>query len=107
MEAVDKPDCKVCAVGAVLRLAGLDNGEIMRDSIEVTVGSYGVSDNIKRALSNGNYLGALSIQFERLCSDEPKLDGEEFARYIEETVKPKLRAWVMENLPAGVIYEGY
>ena len=63
-------DCKVCAVGAVLRSTGLTPMEILRVGGNLSL-SYGYNvfrdarhGDIDNLLIKGNYLGALSCYFE-------------------------------------------
>jgi hypothetical protein len=66
--------CEVCAVGAVLRHAGLNNeeifefGDIMMHYGKCSVDGYGskedIEDTIQGMLRNNRYLHALSITFE-------------------------------------------
>lgn len=109
--------CPVCAVGAVLREKGLENMDIGIVARRVTRGQFIPSaSSLPRQLAEGNYLGALSMQFERMCEVAPKdvfikLENALFGEYLEihpgyvqEIVKPKLIEWVKEHLPDGVIY---
>lgn len=109
VEQEGNPGCRVCAVGAVLRRAGLANGEIKRLAPEATNRAFAASQHLNAVIGDGNWLGALSIQFERLCEKAP-LDGRDMIgdvlpEYVEKTVKPALRAWVLATMPDGVIYE--
>lgn len=98
----DNPNsnCNVCAVGGVLRRAGLPNKDIKNFGLELcNKGKVAVSDDdfydeddvedqTEEALEQGHYLRALSIQFEYM-SDVYKL----------EKVREKLKQWVLENIP--------
>lgn len=110
VEGLTNPACRVCAVGAVLRNAGLDNGDIVKQAEVVTRGQYAPSyGSLPKILKDGNYMGALSIQFERLCVQAPlevrDVDGEILSWYLDRVVKQSLRSWVLSKFPEGVIYE--
>lgn len=64
-------ECKVCAVGAVLRQKGIDDESIHSTFYQVTFGTYGVdgTGDEHKALRDKEYLGALSIKFEKLAAN--------------------------------------
>jgi hypothetical protein len=104
VEQLGNPGCRVCALGAVLRLKGWNNRDIMRDAPVVARMRFDPADNLNFALTAENYLGALSIYFERLCEKGATIDDDEMPAYVEKTVKPALRSFVLEHFPAGIIY---
>lgn len=77
--AKDPKRCEVCAVGAILRRAGvrpstisdrawklLALSELIKGVYGTILGRAGADGDEKAALSNSNYLLALSIKFEQL-----------------------------------------
>jgi hypothetical protein len=65
---VFSPGCKVCAVGAVLRQAGVSNEDMdYRAYSLIGGGNYCSGDDEYVELANKNYLAALSIKFENLA----------------------------------------
>lgn len=118
----DAKGCRVCAVGAVLR-AKLDLANPSYDQIRMlnhTAGNITKmqcldSDSLIDALKDNNYMGALSIQFERLAVKMADRLSEETNDIIVPTdltseqlegLKPALKQWVLETMPDGVIYGG-
>jgi len=69
------PKCEVCAVGAVLRHAGLNNEQISEFGDQMVSGPFPCvgdcfdyrefEDAVKQALKEKRYLYALSLKFER------------------------------------------
>lgn len=114
----EDPSCPVCAVGAVLRGQGLDDEAVEDSAAFVCQMKYCPSDgSIPLALTEGNYLGALSMQFERFCEMAPigsripfmgesgTVDYEDVdPRYVELVVKPAIIEWAKDCLPEGVLY---
>lgn len=98
--------CAVCAVGAVLRNAGLTDTQINLAAATVTQHMFASDDgSIPAELSTRNYMGALSMQWERLVDAAvPSLWMDIDAHHLEK-LKPKLVQWVLENLPDGVVYD--
>jgi hypothetical protein len=103
------PKCEVCAVGAVLRNAGMAPTDIDWSAPRICQYKFVQGDgSIPAQLRRGNYLGALSMKFERLCEMTPMggrdLWGCVTDEHIETKIKPKLEEWVRDHLPRGVIY---
>lgn len=65
-----KKECEVCAVGGVLRRAGVDP-ELIDNTAWNLLGGYnthpGKSGDLEEALNNKNYLLALSVKFEQVA----------------------------------------
>lgn len=89
--------CSVCAVGAVLRstLLEIDNPrdlDFFANRLTRTI-RYGITetyiDYIDEILTTKNYLQALSIKFEWLCTQYKTM----------KTVRKHLAIWVKKNLP--------
>lgn len=98
--------CPVCAVGAVMRQAGVEAFDIRRSSLNATDGrGYDTSD-VDESLRDGYYLGALSAFFEMLCAQEADYLGvslydiPNFNQYRSDCIE-----FVQTNFPAGVIYD--
>ena len=89
---VDTDGCSVCAVGAALRRAGLNNCEVSRKGHNLfCIGEVGDAPDsfITSALLAGHYLRALSIKFETLA-----------ATYgAGKRTRTILAKWVKKNLP--------
>ena len=102
---IDRPDCPVCAVGAVLRGAGLENQEIMDRAGAITGGAFIASKSLPAALGAGNWLGALSIKWERMCEAAKPSEWWTWEPKRLEAFKPALKEWVLQTLPEGVIYD--
>lgn len=84
--------CSVCAVGAVLRRAGLKERDELDIDLEVCNDEYFGLYKLKDALSCGNFMGALSIKFEDLSEQVESMDE----------VREKLIKFVKENFPDEV-----
>lgn len=64
-----KKECKVCAVGGLLRRAGVRPSNIVRKawSLLGTMEFVCSAGNVEKALDNKDYLRALSVKFEQLA----------------------------------------
>jgi len=99
---LDDPNCSVCAVGACLRRAGLNNQQIddFGDRM-IEYGSVSYDDNddltlrhrIEEALESKEYLHALSVKFE---SQAEKTGSGQRTRKI-------LRQFVLDNFPTRIL----
>jgi len=97
----DPGDCSVCAVGAVLRYKGLHNDRLQSAGDYVTQGKAVIDfapgrswhTTVETELEKKNYLGALSCFYEKIAPSRSR-------------IRDRLRKWVQENLPTGVIYDG-
>lgn len=90
-------NCKVCAVGAVLRQAGVDSDEIryMGDSLlNLTLTALNADGDEEAELENKNYLGALSVKFEKLA----KTYG------AGKRTREKLAVFVKKNFPKTITF---
>lgn len=96
--------CPVCAVGAVLRHKGLDDLEIPYTAYTVTKGKFIASESIPAALAAKNYLGALSIKWERMTEMKKPSEWYFFQPKELDKFKPEFMRWILDNLPDGVIY---
>lgn len=96
--------CSVCAIGAIIRqkfkskLPTLDETYPYLAKV-LTQHYYMAEDNLQLELSKQNYLGALSIKFERMdgLTDLYKKDGTLNAKGKRELIE-----WVEENIPATI-----
>lgn len=64
---VTDKNCKVCAVGAVLRYKGIDSEDIDNFAGDVTGFYVGIEGDEFQELEDKNYLTALSVKFEKLA----------------------------------------
>jgi hypothetical protein len=79
--------CRVCAVGAVLRQKGIDGYDIPSTFNGIVyVQSARASGNLEGALSDKDWLGALSIKFERLYQQKGagKVTRKELALFVKK-----------------------
>lgn len=86
-------ECPVCAVGAVLRKAGLSNYEIDQAGNALMDNGSVTSDTaVADYLANGLYLNALSCEFE-----SRRIHGK--ALKATKAFRERLITWVKKNLP--------
>lgn len=73
---VEDSRCKVCAVGAVLRQAGIPSEDIDNQAYNVLTLESDWDDNGDefKQLKDGNYLAALSVKFEKLAAKNGGVD---------------------------------
>jgi hypothetical protein len=87
-------NCKVCAVGALLRLKGIDSDLITLTAHDIT-GDYGLTQdsNEFEALKKKQYINALSIRFERLYEKQGagKKTRETLARFVKRHFPKEIR----------------
>ena len=100
-----RPDCPVCAVGAVLRqVVKLKNDEIALEANRITRSAPITSgESIDRLLDQGFYLNALSCYFEDAVNRVYGRDYED--RKDHNDVRWETIAFVEKSFPEGVIYE--
>jgi hypothetical protein len=100
--------CACCAVGAVLRKFN-SNAEWIRDTArDITFGAdISASGHLKTLIGGELWMNALSVRFERfadILADELGKEPESLTPAELDTIKPDLCAWVLENLPNGVVF---
>lgn len=69
MSTNENPDCGVCAVGAVLRKAGLKNRDILNNAMTITKLTFSSEDlEYDLDVDNNNFLSILSMHHEYFAS---------------------------------------
>jgi hypothetical protein len=120
-EWVDKSDlktvgnCHVCAVGAVLRTAGLPNNQIGNSAWNLMAGAnpvtwgddHMIAEEAAQIAKEGNHLAALSAYFEGIVRNydiRTKDYGDVFAipNRAMPVVRRKLRRFVLKNFPKRI-----
>lgn len=87
--------CKVCAVGAVLRRAGVPNYDINAVGFAITKAGVSAYDNEHDAIASQAWFSALSVKFEKLYKS---YGG-------GKTTKTKLASFVKKYFPKEVVIE--
>lgn len=89
-------NCEVCAVGAIIReVLGVEYCE-ERIAEDLCQGSFGECDNLKALIEEENWLGALSVFFERKMSEDFWVEHAtvreklEIINFIEDYFPPEL-----------------
>lgn len=90
----DDDNCKVCAVGAVLR-AHYKDSRITGRALELVGDNYSVAGDINAALAQKKYLGALSVFFEQ------QQNGGSYGAVTAEE-RMELVQFVMKHFPKKV-----
>lgn len=89
--------CKVCAVGAVLRSAGVGNGSInIIAQLLLEAGYYSDEGDEHTELEAKRYLNALSVKFEKLAS----------VYGAGKRTKDKLAIFIKKYFPKTINVEG-
>ena len=93
---IPNPKCTVCAVGAVLRTAGLHNQAIhdIGDRL-IGTGDCGTDSDYRKYLAKKKYMLALSSKFETLAYQNEDMGF----------VRTKLTAFVNRNFPAKFTFD--
>ena len=93
-EYVYDSKCKVCAVGAILRQKGISDDKI-QDTAYIATFLSDVDDNgdLEVALEVKDYMGALSIKFERLYLSYGggKRTKEKLAQFVKTNFPKEIR----------------
>lgn len=105
----DVSNCKVCAVGGVIRkhlgraIKKYRDGFLTDYCQAVTLHKYTSDENVGFLLKNKNYLGALSAFFEFITSPQKGSDVFDGVAYIslpvDSEMRKKLVEFVKENFP--------
>lgn len=95
-------NCKVCAVGAVLRACGVpQNNPVSGDSATKYKNAGSMRFHIKDQLAEGNYLGALSIYHESESFDYESATNKK----IGLKHRMKLANFVLKNFPSKITFD--
>lgn len=102
-------DCRVCAVGGILRAAGVDEGVISlrandltpfqqvsydEDDYDGMEDEFGVDDLIEQHLENKNYMAAMSVEYESIAQE-----------YGLERTRKLMITWIEGNIPDNIKIE--
>lgn len=104
IEYWSRPDCHVCAVGAVLRKKGIPNSRISREAVRVTNEDSVCVASTQEALDAGHWLTALSRFFEQMIRSRlsyPRFFSEVKIEDREPTAEERVQLieFVEKNLP--------
>ena len=91
---VSDKTCKVCAVGAVLRVAGVKNELI--DSLGYSVCKTSAIDSAgdeEASIQEGDFMGALSVKFEKLAEKHGtgKRTREKLCKFVKDNFPKKVK----------------
>lgn len=95
-EVSKDPECKVCAVGAVLRHAGFSNKKIFNFGNDLSINgpaAYVEYKEIPSLLEEGYYINALSVKYESLVQQYG----------INKKTVNKVITWVKKKFPERIV----
>lgn len=103
----DDDTCTVCAVGATLRKVGIPTDEIHGLGYRVTRRICAASDaSVPRLLSDGLYMSALSVEWERRCEIQWDANDCEPLSFDQiDAIRGEMIVWVANNFPSGTLCE--